>query len=597
MKRQNLFPSFWSSLTIAMLATGPAVAEPVQVPGVRSRPTVSGISVKQPPKAKIRRANATKTPQKRAEKPIRTPTGSAIDLTTKSNSLRAMPKNHPLNEVQFLTQGGQQPQEPTQPPQSTGDTNSTVRERLRQWQRQPSSQPTNIEVDTQIVPVPNYLNPSSNPLQFPTRPEEVQILGTQPITLAQALELARRNNRDLQVAQLTVERDRAALREALAAEYPRLNLTSNVVNNNNNVFSEDPGPSALEQRLGLQQDTDNSTVRLGTTLQLIYDLYTSGSRRASIRRAEEQLRFTQLDFERISEELRLGVATDYYDLQQSDESVRIQRSAVNNAQASLRDAQALEQAGVGTRFAVLQSQVQLAQANQALTNALSQQRIARRELATQLSLPETVLIVTADPVEIAGLWNLSLEESIVGAYQKRAELQQQLAQRNANEQLRRFYLAELGPQISLSARYDLNDTFEDDDSFTDAYSMAANLSLQLFDGGAARARARQAEANIAIAETNFAQQRNNIRLGVEEAFFNLQSSLENVQTASVALEQAREALRLARLRFQAGVGTQTEVIDAEDDLTQAEGDRVQAILDYNRALARLQRSVSSGTER
>jgi outer membrane protein TolC len=200
-------------------------------------------------------------------------------------------------------------------------------------------------------------------------------------------------------------------------------------------------------------------------------------------------------------------------------------------------------------------------------------------------------------VEIAGLWNLTLEESIVGAYRNRAELEQFLAQRNINQQRRRIALANLGPQVSLSANYNLSDTFDDDQNFNDAYSVGANLSLNLFDGGAARARARQAEANIAIAENSFANQRNQIRFEVEQAYSNLQSNLENIQTASIALEQAREALRLARLRFQAGVGTQTEVIDAEDDLTQAEGARVNAILSYNRALANLQRSVSSGQPR
>ena len=112
-------------------------------------------------------------------------------------------------------------------------------------------------------------------------------------------------------------------------------------------------------------------------------------------------------------------------------------------------------------------------------------------------------------------------------------------------------------------------------------------SLNLFDGGAARARAAQAKANIAIAETQFAEQRNQIRFQVEQAFSTQQANLENVQTANTALEQAREALRLARLRFQAGVGTQTDVINSENDLTRSEGNRITAILDYNRALAEL----------
>jgi outer membrane protein TolC len=334
-------------------------------------------------------------------------------------------------------------------------------------------------------------------------------------------------------------------------------------------------------------------------VSLNYDLYTSGARRSSIRAAEEQVRNDQLDVERLAEQLRLDVSNDYYNLQGADELVRINRAAITNAEASLRDAQALEQAGVGTRFDVLRSQVQLANATQDLTNSLSQQQIASRQLATRLSLAQAVNVTAADPVEIAGLWNPTLEESIILAFQNRAELAQVLAQRNISQQQRRIALAELGPQVSLTAEYDVgkNDIFDNGQDFSDDYSLGANVALNLFDGGAARARAAQREADIAIAETQFADQRNQVRFEVEQAYSQLQSNLENIQTASVALEQAREALRLARLRFQAGVGTQTDVINAENDLTNAEGNRVTAILDYNRALASLRRAISSGQPR
>jgi outer membrane protein TolC len=240
----------------------------------------------------------------------------------------------------------------------------------------------------------------------------------------------------------------------------------------------------------------------------------------------------------------------------------------------------------------LQFQVQLANANQNLTNSLSQQQIARRQLANRLSIAQSANVVAADAVEIAGLWNLSVEESIIQAFQNRAELQQQLASRNIAEQNRRIALADNRPTVALTTNYNISDTFNDEQSFGDDYSLGANVRWNLYDGGAARARARAEEANIAIAETNFADTRNQVRFEVEQAYSNLQSNLANIQTASVALEQAREALRLARLRFQAGVGTQTDVISAENDLTEAEGNRVSAILDYNRALANLQRAVS-----
>ncbi|MFN6484882.1 MULTISPECIES: TolC family protein [unclassified Nostoc] len=427
------------------------------------------------------------------------------------------------------------------------------------------------------VSVPNYLNPSANPLQFPTKPEEVRIRETVAITLAQTLELARRNNRDLQVALLQLERSRSALRESQAALFPTLDINSSVTNSGN----------------GFTNNSSQASTSFNGSAQLNYDVYTSGNRQATIQAAEEQLRVDQLNVENQSSTIALNATTQYYNLQQADEEVRINRAAVENAQASLRDTLAREQAGVGTRFDVLQAQVNLANAQQELTNAISQQQIARRQLATLLSLSESVDITAADPVQIAGLWPQTVEQSIVQAFQNRPELQQQLAQRNISEQQRRQALSQLGPQVSLAANYNLLDRYNDGASITDGYSVALNGNLTLFDAGAARARAAQSRANIAIAETQFASQRDLIRFDVEQYYSQLQSNLNNVQTSSVALNQAREALNLARLRFQAGVGTQTEVIAAENDLTRAEGNRVTAILDYNRALANLQRSVTS----
>ncbi|MEH2175638.1 TolC family protein [Nostoc sp.] len=455
---------------------------------------------------------------------------------------------------------------------------------------QPSTVPTTVTpVPSGSVQIPKNLIPNSNPLQFPTKPEEVQLRGNQPITLAQALELARRNNHDLQVSLLELERNKAALREAQAALLPTLGLSTDLTRSQS---SSSQLQDELNGRNGLLSNQDQPSTSFSGQAQLSYNLYTSGRVQASIRAAEEQVRYYELAVETQSETIRLNVATDYYNLQQADEQVRISQSAVVNSEASLRDAEALERAGVGTRFDVLRSQVNLANAQQNLTNARSQQSIYRRQLATRISLPQGINISAADPVQLAGLWNPSLEQSIVLAYQNRPELQQFLAQRNSSEQQRRQALAELGPQVSLVASYDLLDQFNDNVSVTDGYSFGVRATLNLFDGGAARARAAQQQANIAIAETQFAEQRNQIRFQVEQAYSTQQSSLENVQTANTALEQAREALRLARLRFQAGVGTQTDVINSENDLTQAEGNRVTAILDYNRALAQLQRSVT-----
>jgi len=441
------------------------------------------------------------------------------------------------------------------------------------------------------VSIPEGLKPSANPLQYPTKPEEVRVEQNQPITLQQALELARRNNQELQASLFQLERAQAGVKVQQAALLPSVGLNSQIIRQQS-AQSQLTNEAAANAGLPPQADDSPSTAFSGG-LQLNYDLYTSGARLARIRQAEEQLRSQELEVERLSEEIRLNVTTEYYDLQQADEGVRIAQSAVENGEISLRDARALEEAGVRPRFDTIQAQVNLANDRQELTNARSVQRIARRQLATRLNLPQSATITAADSVKLAGLWNPTLEQSIVLAYQNRPELQQQLAQRNINEQQRRLALSALGPQVSVVANYNLLDQFDDSVGITDGYSIALTANLNLFDGGASRAQAAQAKADIEVAETQFSQQRNNIRFQVEEAYSSLESNLENVQTSQAALEQAKESVRLARLRFQAGVGTQLEVINAENELTRAEGNRINSILNYNRALARLQRAVTS----
>ena len=210
-----------------------------------------------------------------------------------------------------------------------------------------------------------------------------------------------------------------------------------------------------------------------------------------------------------------------------------------------------------------------------------------------LSLSEVVDVRASDPVQQAGAWTLSLEDSIVLAYKNRVELQQQLAQRSIAQQQRRIALAEVRPQISLFANYQVLDDLNDEFGIKDGYAAGARLRWNFFNAGAARYGAAQEDTNRTIAETRFAQTRNQVRFQVEQSYKNLQANARSIQTAFAALQQAQQGLDIGRTRFQAGVGTQLDVIAAENDLTRAEVNRLRAILNYNRALAALQRAVSN----
>ncbi len=445
---------------------------------------------------------------------------------------------------------------------------------------------------------PEYLNPNPNPLSFPTRPEEVKLRGIQPITLQQALELAKRNNRDLQQEAEVLQQRRAALREAQAARYPTIGANGQISQTRSasgqlSQAAQTQAQQSLPPALRQEVNADQQSTVLNGTVQVGYDIYTSGRRPAQIRAVEQQVRSQELTVEATLQQIQLDVSNAYYELQGADESVRIQQAAVRNAEAGLRDATALERAGIGTRLDLLRAQVLLARNQQTLVTSLGTQQIRRRELAQLLALPPYLNLAAADPVQIAGVWDMSLEQSIVTAFKNRAELESFLAQRASSEQQKKAALASLGPTVAFNFQYNILNNLRDQLGFADGFSTSLGFQWNFFDGGAARAQASQQDALIAQAETNFAKFREQIQLQVETAYTNLGTNFLNIGTNQQAVEFAREALRLARLRFQAGVGTQSEVINTQNELTQAEGDFVTAILNYNRALAALNRSVTN----
>jgi outer membrane protein TolC len=435
----------------------------------------------------------------------------------------------------------------------------------------------------------DQLNPDPDLLLRPGQEQSVAITGTYAITLEQAVELAFRNNLQLQSRGVTFERAQAALREARAALYPSVAVSGGVSRQENILSTQSSSLSTQFADTG----SNGASNALSGTVSVSYSLFTSGQRSANIRVAKQQVRYDELGIQILTEQTLQDVSNDYYALQNADELVRIQRSAVKNAQESYRIAVVRERAGVGTGFDVLQSKVQLANATQNLTSAVNDQKTARRQLAQRLNVAQTVDLVAADPVQATGTWPLTLEQSIVLAFKNRLELEQFLIQREIARQNRRAALAALGPTVSLSGSWDISHNFGSGSDTSSGYSVGANVDLAVFDGGAARARAKQSEKDMKTAELNFADTRNQIRFNVEQAYFSLQSSRDNIQTTALAVQEAEEALRLARLRYDAGVGTQTDVINSENSLTESQGNRIRAIIEYNQALAALFRNVGS----
>ena len=183
------------------------------------------------------------------------------------------------------------------------------------------------------------------------------------------------------------------------------------------------------------------------------------------------------------------------------------------------------------------------------------------------------------------------------ALQNRVELQQILLNRDIEKESRIIVKSAKRPNLSTFAGLTASASSvanQNRDGFEGGinYNVGVQVNMNAFDGGEIKAQVKEINERIKIAETQYDDQKSTIRLAVETSYSALQQNAENISTSQGALSLATESLELARLRLKAGIGTQLDVIQAETDLTQAQGNVISAILDYNRALASIARETA-----
>ena len=80
-------------------------------------------------------------------------------------------------------------------------------------------------------------------------------------------------------------------------------------------------------------------------------------------------------------------------------------------------------------------------------------------------------------------------------------------------------------------------------------------------------------------------------LEVRTTYLNLKAAEKSINTTKVAVEKAQEDYKIAQVRYSAGVGTNLDVMDAEEKLTRAQTNYYTALYNYNSSKADLDRAM------
>ncbi len=408
----------------------------------------------------------------------------------------------------------------------------------------------------------------------------------QRLTVQQAVEVALRQNPQLQVAAYEVAIARAQLAQARAGAAVQVSAQGSYTR------TQEQEPTTLTTPIGPMALPAPSPNVYDARLVVQYPLATGGRVEAQIAIAEANLRGAEAAFERVRQQVVFSVRQAYYQVLLARANQAAAERALEQATENVRVARARVAAGVSPRFDEVQAEVALASARQALVRARNGVVQAVQALAAALNLPLDTPLEPADGFATEPV-QTPLPQLVARALAARPEVAELQARHDAARAA--VELAASGGRVNLvlSGAYAYSNTgaLGPGTDFGTTWSVTLAATLAVADGGLSRERVAEAQARLAQLQAAVTQQRQAIEVEVRQAYLNLQSAQEELAGADALVAQAAEALRIAQVRFAAGVGTALEVLTAQASLSQAEAARAQAQFAYSVARAQLERAV------
>lgn len=389
------------------------------------------------------------------------------------------------------------------------------------------------------------------------------------LELAEALELARRSNRDLQVAQARLREVQADVERALSGLLPRVSAQGKYTFNYPEVAVTFAASATTTSSVTLvpQNQVDGSLVASVPLLALPTYAALQGAR-LTYQAQQRQREVTEA-------QLLRTVVGAFVTAAAAEGILRARSHAIEVTGETLSTARARHQQGVGSRLQVSRAELAALQARQRLREARDARGAAHRALAD--------LLLLRTPFEVAPPPALALDargedQLVAEALQRRAEIPALQAQIQAAEVQLRAARWRWAPTVSATGGLRVTNA---SGFAAQVFYATAGLQLdwQLFDGLERDALAHAAEAQLTAARHKLQQLRERIATSVRDAREQLQSKQEGLEVAVQSQRLAQESLAQVRSQQDAGSANQLDLLTAQDQLVSAEVAIEQARLD------------------
>ena len=389
------------------------------------------------------------------------------------------------------------------------------------------------------------------------------------LNLDRCIEIALEKNLGYQISQSSVEVKEAQFEEAEGAKKTNVKLKAGYIQMN-----EAPDPeSIIEGDFSYLFSTGQGIPQISVSISKV--LYSGGKLESFIEQAEADQSIALNELEQKKQDVIYQVTQAYYRVLQSEGLVRVSEQALTQINAHMESSQALLEEGMIAPIDLNRIKSQLSNLEHNLIKAENGYELAVYNLNSIMGIDLDTMVnlqnnLSYEPCEI------TFSEAMESAIQNRPEIKNVGQQRIIMEAMVDIAESSKKPQIAMNLESGLS-----------GWQVAVMGEVPIFDGGINDAKIRQAEINLSQVDQSRKQVEQLIELEVRSAYLNMKEAEKLIRVTEQGIENSMESFRIAQVKYNEGIATNTEVIDAQSALIEAETNHLNALYDYNTSYAAL----------
>jgi outer membrane protein TolC len=423
-------------------------------------------------------------------------------------------------------------------------------------------------------------------------------IGQDKYSVSEAIGYAIKNHASVKNANLDIANASARVSEIKAIGLPQINAGVNYTNNYQiaRVFlpakTFDPmakDGDVIAAKFGVA-NSGNAGISLS---QLIFD----GSYTLGLKAADVYKELSAKTLIQTKQQIAENVAKAYYGILVNEERIKLLQINIGRLDSLIRDTRAMNVQGFVEKLDVQRLEVQANNLKTETKNIERLQELGQYLLKFQMGLNIETPIILTDKLSEIKLSEIMPSELNEFKYTSRMEYsilqtQQHLAELDLKNQK-----AAALPRVILSGSYGFNSGRPSfGDLFTKPWfsngSLGLGVQVPIFDGFARKYKTIQSENNLQKVKNSYSLIENSIDMQIKQANIALKNSWESLQENQKNMDLAKEIVRVSKIKYKQGVGTNLEILNAEAALKESQTNYFTSL--YNALIAKVDLDKAQG---